>query len=119
MTIPRITVAVAKALAEIGPMSAAELVPVTGLTRDAIKGAISRLRIKGDVHIGEYRRQDTGRSGQMVPIYTLDRLRDASRLAPITNKEASKAYYHRHRAVISARRYPDYHKSFGVWAGLL
>jgi hypothetical protein len=111
--------ALLRLLTEIGPMTAAEMVPLTGWKRDAIKSAVSRLRKANVVRIKSYQRQENGKSGQMAPVYHIGSYADAHRPEPVTNKEASKTYYHRHKVAISVKRFPEHNKVGGVWAGLM
>jgi hypothetical protein len=112
---------VLRLLTEIGGMSAAEMVPLTGRTRMSIKDSISRLRIRSVVYIQGYERQECGKQGQLVPIYAAGKWRpDAVRPERIDHNEVCRKSYERNKATITAQRPQSQRKAaVGMWAGLL
>ena len=103
---------------EHGPMSTAELCELLGQARVAINKSLRRLRNRKEVFISYYERQPEGRSGAFVPYYNLGHHYDAKQPEPLSIPERNKLYRKRHRARISARRYPKHMSALGVWAGL-
>jgi hypothetical protein len=118
---PTLSNEVLRLLTEIGGMSAAELVPLTGRTRMSIKDSVSRLRVRGLIYIQHYERQESGRQGQLVPVYAAGKWRpDAVRPERVDHNEVCRKSYERNKATITAKRPPSAKKvAVGMWAGLL
>jgi predicted ArsR family transcriptional regulator len=100
-----------------GPMSRAELAELLKISNNNAMSAISRLKIEGCLHITKY--EHPQKNGNFIPMYKYGKGKDANKPKPKSRKEVTKKYREIHAAAISARRYKDYHKSLGVWAGLL
>lgn len=103
---------------EHGPLSVRELMEATGQARVALNKSLRRLRDRKLVYISAYERQPEGNQGAFVPYYTLGDAKDAPRPKALSVSERNKIYRRRHKAAISARRYPHLRESLGVWAGL-
>jgi hypothetical protein len=118
---PTLSNEVLRLLTEIGGMSAAELVPLTGRTRMSIKDSVSRLRVRGLIYIQHYERQECGKQGQLVPIYAAGKWRpDAVRPERVEHNEVCRKSYQRNKATITAQRPQSQRKAAaGMWAGLL
>lgn len=96
-TVPVTREAILAAIAEDGPMTAAELTEATGKTRRAIDASINAMREHGTkfLRITSYRRQ-RGRGGREATVYGLGPGPDAKRPALDTPEEA-KARQARYR----------------------
>lgn len=106
-----------RALIDAGPMSRAELVLHLRSTPDAVSYLLRKAR--PGIYIVRYDRQPEGVSGRCAPVYAVGNRPDATPLARLSNAETRKRYHARHTRLISIRRYPDYHRDQGVWAGLV
>ena len=104
-------------LTAAGPMSALELMSHMGMNRNMISTRVRRARPR--IHIERYERQPDGVGGRCAPIYAAGVGTDAQPLKRLSRFQVTKRYRERHAAVISARRYRDYHIAQGPWAGLL
>lgn len=109
------------ALSKIGPMTSKELARHIGISRPSITRNLAYLRKAGNkqVYISHYERQPSGTQGMCAAVYKIGCVVDSKKPPKKTSSLVNKDYRKRHAAVLSARRYPDYHKSLGVWGGLL
>ena len=107
------------ALSDIGPMSAAELTTHIGLSRVTVGRQIRALRERKQVYIKEYVSQPAGTQGMHIVMYAIGSRTDAVRPPRKPVAHVNREYRRRHSAIISTRRYQDYHRSMGVWGGLL
>lgn len=103
---------------EHGPLCMVELAEILKQHRSTITHPLRTLRNRRQVFIAYYERQPEGRGGAFIPFYKLGNHQDAKMPTPIPKQERDKAYQRRHKAAISARRYPHLREAQGVWAGL-
>jgi hypothetical protein len=101
-----------------GALSTVELCETLNKERVAVNKSLRRLRDRKEVFILYYERQPEGHRGSFVPYYSLGSMRDAKKPAPLSISERNKQYRRRHKAAISARRYPHHVSAMGVWSGL-
>ena len=107
-------------LTEFGPMGMQEIVyHFTDLSHGTVSDKVRGARRRKKIHIIRYDRQEEGTGGRLIPIYAVGPGPDAKPLPALTKGEINKRYRERHAMKISLKRYPEYHKSRGVWAGLL
>lgn len=101
----------------VGPMTRLELQQMLKLSDQDVISAIRRLKEAKRIRICKYERPDG--NGNFAPVYAEGAGADAKRPKPLTKEEVTRRYNQRHSAVISARRYAEYHKAMGPWAGLM
>lgn len=101
-----------------GPLSTQELCAMLNQARVAVNKSLRRLRDRREVFIGSWERQPEGHQGAFVPYYKLGNHQDVKRPEPLSVSERNKLYRRRHKARISARRYPHHVSALGVWSGL-
>ena len=104
-------------LTNIGPMSRAEIQAMLKINEQNAMTVISRLKVDGQLRIVRY--EHPPRNGSFIPFYGAGGGKDVNKPKPLTREQVAKRYNTTHAAVISARRYGEYHKKLGVWAGLL
>lgn len=104
-------------LAYVGPMTRLELEHLLKLDDNAVNSALRSLRNQGKARIVRYERPE--HNGNFAPVYAEGGGKDAPKPKPLTREEVCKRYNERNAFVISARRYADYHRSMGPWAGLM
>ncbi|CAB5219060.1 hypothetical protein UFOVP229_24 [uncultured Caudovirales phage] len=99
-------------------MSTLDICMLLNQARVAVNKSLRKLRDRNEVFISFYERQPEGRTGAFVPHYNLGKHQDAKKPTPISKAERDKAYRRRHKARISAKRYPHHVSALGVWSGL-
>lgn len=109
---------VLRLLTDIGEMSMAEMVRLTGLKHMRVQKAVRVLRDAGHMYIQRYERQPDGVKGRCTPIYVAGIGEDAKPLPRLSRKTVCKRYRERHAAIISTRRYTKQREQLGVWSGL-
>ena len=88
------------ALKKYGPISAAELAEVTGLTRGQINWCLNHSR---EAHgtkffrISSWRRQEHGKKGNLIPVYGIGRYRPDAPRPVVNTKEERRACHARYR----------------------
>lgn len=103
---------------EHGPLCMVELSEILKQHRSTITHPLRALRDRNEVYIAYYERQPEGQGGAFIPFYALGNRRNANKPTPIPRIERDRLYRKRHKAAISARRYPHHVAAMGVWAGL-
>jgi len=94
------------------PCSALQVSEALGITRTSFY----ELHKKGQMHIVEYTRNA---EGQAVALFVMGKGRDCKKPETMTQAERGSAYWHRHKAMIRARRPTKTQTTLGMWAGLL
>ena len=102
-------------LTEVGPMTMAELVPLTDRSANGVRDSIRRLRDGGDVYIQAYLPQDT--KGRRQPVYAAGSLPDAVE-GSSTNRERNVKYRAKHLARIRAKNTIRRGAVPNMWMGL-
>ena len=103
-------------LTEVGPMTMAELVPITGRTPNGVRDSIRRLRDEKAIHISAYQPQDT--RGRRQPVYAVGNLPDAVEGCS-TSKQRNAVYRARNRSKIRAKNTVRRGSAVSVWAGVM
>jgi predicted ArsR family transcriptional regulator len=104
-------------LSFVGPMSRIELERMMGLNDNAVMKTITQLKKMKMVRIVKYEHVEG--KGRLRPLYAMGDKPDAPRPKTDSRAEIGKRYNEQNKFIISARRYADYHRSLGPWAGLL
>lgn len=117
MTLHERRVAIITLLRDIGPMSRRELAHLMRIDVQLVYASMRLLKENGKLRIVRWDRS-VGK-GPFTPIYAEGGGVDVERPKGWTRNDISRRYYQRNAAVISLRRYPNYHKSFGIWSGLM
>lgn len=99
----------------VGPMTRIELERLMDLSENAVMKTITQLKKQNLIRIVEYERS----SGRMKPVYGSGSGADARMPKAISSAEKNKKYRANNTFLISIRRYVEYNKSMGPWAGLM
>lgn len=107
-------------LDSIGPMSAVELVRLTGRDREKVNESLRLLRRcePKRIHITRYERQQN-KGGRCIPIYAVGNLPDAPELPGLSHKKRNEMYRERHRARIRTRTEVLRGVQPNIWRGLM
>ena len=102
-------------LTDVGPMTTAELMPLTGRCRNGIRDSLNRLRTERKVYIQAYQQQDT--KGRRQPVYAAGDLEDAVE-GSNNSLERNAKYRVKNLARIRAKNAIRRGSVPNMWAGL-
>jgi len=103
-------------LTDIGSMTSAELMRLTGRGHGSIRDSISRLRADKKIYISRYIAH--GKRGRRQPVYSVGNERDAEE-GRASSKQRNAKYRAKHRMVIRAKDAVRHNRPVNIWAGLL